>query len=253
MLFVPQAKNVLVIGLGTGITLRQVLDYSASQVDCAEISPAVVSISRHFSPVNDNVLHNPNVNLLVEDGRNLLLTRPTTYDVIISEPSNPWQTGNANLFTKEFYQIARTRMTEYGVFCQWLPLYDLPRQQLQVALGTFASSFPSVRVFVLGGDMILLGSKASLALDLPPLADHASRSAVEKHLSEAGLASISQLFERYHFANRDFLIEAASSAPLNTDNLPFLEFTHQTGESHARTNLQYLVNVRQRMGSKALE
>lgn len=248
MLFNPDADSALVIGLGTGITLRQTLDYPTVQVDCAEISPEVAKIARHFSRENEQVLDSPRVRLLIQDGRNLLLTRGNNYDVIISEPSNPWQTGNANLFTREFYTLARTRLTATGIFCQWLPLYDLPTAKLKVALQTFADSFPHIRVFLLGGDIILLGSNNGQSLDLNQFDLSTHSKSTLSHLAQAGIASSHQLRERYYFGNATLLKEAAGTAPLNTDDLPHLEFTRQTGRNLSRINLGYLVEVRQRLG-----
>ncbi|PLX79365.1 MAG: hypothetical protein C0616_11565 [Desulfuromonas sp.] len=253
MLFRPDADTALVIGLGTGVTLRQVLDYPVKDVDCAEISPAVVAISKHFSDENENVLGSPRINLMVRDGRNLLLTGQKKYDVIISEPSNPWQTGNANLFTREFYRLAVSRLAERGIFCQWLPTYDLPTAKLQIALQTFADSFQHIRVFLLGGDMIMLGSPSPISLDIDPVESPESRSAILEHLALAGLDSPRQLFERYYFANETFVAAAAEDAPLNTDNLPHLEFTRQMGINRMTTNLRFLVNHRQQVGSKGIE
>ena len=243
MLFRPDADPLLVIGLGTGITLAQVLDYPARQIDCAEISPEVAAIAGHFSEENGNVLASPRVDLHIRDGRNLLLTGEKTYDVIVSEPSNPWQTGNANLFTREFYQQSVMRLSKNGIFCQWLPLYDLPTDQLRIALKTFADSFPHVRVFVLGGDMIMLGSPSELSLDLPPLAPEIEKK-VTGSLQAAGIPSVQQVIERYAFANEVFLKAASGQVPLNTDDLPHLEFTRQTGVNFTKINLQYLVEKR---------
>lgn len=253
MLFRPNADTALVIGLGTGVTLRQVLDYPVKDIDCVEISPAVVAISKHFSAENEGVLDSARINLMIRDGRNLLLTGQKRYDVIISEPSNPWQTGNANLFTREFYRLAVSRLQANGIFCQWLPTYDLPTEKLQIALQTFADSFKNIRVFLLGGDMIMLGSPSTINLEIDPVEDPESRAAILGHLALAGLNSPRQLFERYYFANETFVTAAAGNAPLNTDNLPHLEFTRQMGINRMNTNLRFLVNQRQQVGAKGIE
>ncbi|PLX78085.1 MAG: hypothetical protein C0616_15420, partial [Desulfuromonas sp.] len=97
LLLHPDPQDVLVIGLGTGITLNGMTDHPTESITCVEISPEVVEAESYFRQANGEALQDPKVNLVVKDGRNLLLTNPQQYDVIVSEPSNPWQTGNSNL------------------------------------------------------------------------------------------------------------------------------------------------------------
>mgnify|MGYP001251455327 CR=1 FL=1 len=252
MLLHSEPQENLVIGLGTGITLNQVLDTPEAYVDAVEISPEVIRISRHFSVENQQVLDSPRVNLHIKDGRNLLLTATRTFDVIISEPSNPWQAGNANLFTREFYALAGSRLQADGIFCQWLPLYDLSASQLKIALRTLSESFPHLRSFVLGGDMILLGSFDPLQVNSQQLAERFERAETRNHLAQAGISSPAELLGRFYFGNTALIRDVAGNAPVNTDNHPHLEFSRQTGLSHARDNLRMLVEARTRLGNAAL-
>jgi len=251
MLLHADPQDVLVIGLGTGITLNQVLDTPEARTVVVEISPEVIRIARHFSEENEQVLDSPRVSLQVRDGRNLLLTRPHIFDVIVSEPSNPWQSGNANLFTREFYELAASRLQPEGIFCQWLPLYDLSPPQLQIALRTLSESFPHLRSFVLGGDMILLGSFEPLQINPQQLAERFEQDRTRKHLGQAGISSAAELLGRFYFGNDTLIRDVAGNATLNSDNLPYLEFSRQTGLSHARDNLRMLVDARTRLGNAA--
>jgi len=252
MLFKPDPEKVLVIGLGTGITLRQILDYPVKRVDCVEISPEVVAISRHFSEENEQVLADPRVRLLIGDGRNHLLTRDESYGVIISEPSNPWQAGNANLFTREFYALGSSRLSPGGIFCQWVPIYDLDRPHLKIAMRTFSESFPYVRIFLLGPDMVLLGSHDAQSLDLKLFDNLELSQSVRAHLAQIGLMSARKILRRFYFGNARLLREVSASAPLNTDNLPYLEFFHLTGRDPTQINLRFLFDVQRRLGQNAL-
>ena len=122
IMYCKNPENVLVIGLGTGITLGSVLDYPIKKVDCIEISPEVVEASHWFNEDNGFALSSPATQLHVLDGRTWLMAMPEAYDIITSEPSHPWQTGNANLFTIDFFKLATKRLKKGGIFCQWLPI-----------------------------------------------------------------------------------------------------------------------------------
>jgi len=237
MLFAPDAKNALVIGLGTGITLDQVAQYRTTHVDCVEISPAVVAISEHFRKENRNVLTQPNVMLHLQDGRNLLRTRPKRYDVIISEPSNPWQAGNAALFTEDFYRLAARRLTATGIFCQWLPLYDLPTTSLKTAIATFLKSFPDTQAYIAGVDILLLGSKAPASESPIRLPSTYPDPAYDLMLFAP---NVERLIQRFYFGDSKLLRAFSSGAPLNTDNLPYLEFDRQMGIDRREANFAAL-------------
>src|SRR2546426_9330725 len=96
------------------------------RVRVVEIEPAVLDMSRFFLHVNDTVLARPTVSVVVDDARSALQIDRARYDVIVSEPSNPWLAGVATLYTPEFFRIVRERLTEDGVFCQWVQLYQVP-------------------------------------------------------------------------------------------------------------------------------
>ncbi|GAG42608.1 unnamed protein product, partial [marine sediment metagenome] len=106
----PGPRHTLVIGLGSGITLGSSGLHPVERLDCAEISPAVVEASRYFDAYNYRILDDPRVHMLVADGRNHLALTARTYDVITSEPSNPWIAGIADLFTQEFFRLCHDRL-----------------------------------------------------------------------------------------------------------------------------------------------
>ncbi len=125
MLLHPDARDVLVLGLASGITAGEVLHYPVERLDIIEINNQVVEGSRHFAPWNNNVLTDSRSTLIVQDGRaHFQLTRQT-YDVIISEPSNPWMAGLAALFTRECFAAARDRLEEGGIFVQFMHAYQM--------------------------------------------------------------------------------------------------------------------------------
>ncbi len=155
------ARDICVIGLGSGVTAASALaPGTASHEDVIEISPEVVEASHFFDRENERVLSNPAVRLVVADGRSHLLLSRRSYDVIISEPSNPWMAGVATLFTREFFETARARLNAGGLLCQWAHTYDISRRDLQSIVRTFASVFPNGTIWLVGGgDVLLIGAR----------------------------------------------------------------------------------------------
>ena len=115
-----------------------------------EISPEVVEASRFFEPENARALADPRTRLIVGDGRTHLMLGRDTYDVIVSEPSNPWMAGIASLFTREFFLAARARLAPGGVLCQWAHTYDISNADLRSIVATFLSVFPDGTLWLVG-------------------------------------------------------------------------------------------------------
>ena len=124
--FDPPPRRVLIIGFGSGMTASAVARYpDIERIDCVEIEPAVINAAPFLISLNRNVLSDPRVHVIFDDARNFLLTTRERYDLIISEPSNPWIAGVATLFTDEFYAGARRALAPGGKLVQWLQSYSL--------------------------------------------------------------------------------------------------------------------------------
>jgi spermidine synthase len=154
--------RALVIGLASGITAGALTTVpTLRQLEVAELEAAVVEASALFREHNHDLLANPRVTVVANDGRNHLLRAPPgTYDLVVSEPSNPYLSGVANLFTEEFWRLGRSRLVPGGVWAQWLQLYGMGPSELRGLMGTFADVFPEVAVYVTieGADLVLVGS-----------------------------------------------------------------------------------------------
>lgn len=160
LLLHPKARRVGIIGLGSGVTLGSALTHPIERADVVEISPEVVEASAWFSRDNRDALKDPRTRLLIADGRTHLSLTTEQYDVLISEPSNPWMAGIAALFTREFFETARGRLAPGGVMCQWAQTYDISDADLRSIVGTFVSVFPRALLWLIGdGDILLLGSE----------------------------------------------------------------------------------------------
>lgn len=161
------ARSALVIGYGTGVTARVLAAVPGmAHVKVVEIEPGVVQMDTLFLGVNDGVLARSNVRVVIDDARSALQLDRARYDLIVSEPSNPWVAGVATLYTPEFFRIARARLADDGVFCQWIQLYQLPLPIVAGIVRNLRDVFPHVHVWFGGtADLVVLASPRPLAYD----------------------------------------------------------------------------------------
>jgi len=164
-------ERVVLVGLGSGMTLASCLKYDPKEVACVEISPAVVRASRFFDAETGGPLADPRVKLRVADARSAIRTLDGAYDVILNEPSNLWIAGMAGLFTEEFYQACAAHLAEKGLMGQWVHAYGLTGDAFADAAATFRSVFPYVTVWEMwvSGDYLLIGSKTPYEVDAAAL------------------------------------------------------------------------------------
>ncbi|NUN53724.1 MAG: hypothetical protein HUU06_13205, partial [Planctomycetaceae bacterium] len=164
----PGARRALVIGLATGISAAAVASHGVPEVDVVDICPEVVDACRIFEPINGGLLRRPGVRVVVEDGRTHVEHARGTYDIIVTEPTNPWIAGVSNLFTREYFEACRDRLSGDGVVCVWLQSYGISREDFAMTVRTVRSVFPRVTVWEAMPyvDFILLASKDPAA-DLP--------------------------------------------------------------------------------------
>jgi len=179
----PSAKNIAVIGFGSGSTAGASLLFPETQVTCCEIEPAVVGASSHFADVNHAPESSPNFRVIYDDGRAFLESSRERFDIIISEPSNPWMAGVGNLYTREFFATARTCLGDEGILCQWLQLYQLSMADYVGILRTLAQVFPHTAALRIDdGDTLILASGSPILPDARVL-DMAQRSVARPEIA----------------------------------------------------------------------
>ncbi|HEY7817754.1 MAG TPA: hypothetical protein VIG29_06020, partial [Vicinamibacteria bacterium] len=218
-------ENVLVIGLGSGVTAGSALTHPIESLTAVEISEAVVEASGLFDEINHRPRSDPRFRLVVGDGRNHLLRSQTPYDVIISEPSNPWMAGVSALFTREFFTLARSRLRKGGLFCQWAHIYNMNESDLQTIVASFTDAFESAGLFLLSeSDLLLVGAKETLpSVSASELERRMERERVRSDLREVGVlgsCGVRALFA----ASTPPLSSFAREAERHTDDRPILEF-----------------------------
>lgn len=164
-LFAPSRDNVMVIGLGTGVTAAEVTLYpDVKQLDIAEISPAVIEALPLFREVTYNLEQDPRVRIHLGDAFRVLGRSTKRWDVIISEPTNPWVTGVDLLFTQEFYQLVRSHLTDQGIFVQWIQLYATNPTILGMILNTLHQEFRFCRAFHANpGDILIIATNTPIS------------------------------------------------------------------------------------------
>jgi spermidine synthase len=216
------AQAVALIGLGSGVTAGAALVHPIRKLDIIEISPEVVEASRFFAHVNHNALMDPRTELIIGDGRNHLRYARRTYDILISEPSNPWMAGMAALFTQEFFKEARSRLSRQGIFCQWVHSYNMSSDDLRTIAGTFRTAFPHAMLWTLTeNDFLLLGSAEPAVIDRNRLERNFARAADD--LREIRVQDLYSILSLLMLRDAE-LDRFAAGARLNTDDLPILEF-----------------------------
>ena len=161
------AASALVIGYGTGVTAHVLAEVpSVRRLKVVEIEPSVVQMDSFFLDVNGSVLSRPDVRVVIDDARSAFQLDRERYDVIVSEPSNPWVAGVATLYTPEFFRIARARLSDDGVFSQWIQLYQLPLPIVAGIVRNLREVFPHVHVWFGGtADLVVLASPRPITYD----------------------------------------------------------------------------------------
>ena len=225
LLLHPNPARVAVLGLGSGVTLGSALRHPVREATVLEISPEVVAASSFFETENHKALSDSRTRVIVGDGRTHLMLGKQPYDVIVSEPSNPWMAGIASLFTREFFEGAKARLAPGGVLCQWAHTYDISDADLRSIVATFLSVFPDGTLWLVGdADVLLIGSTEPLDSRISGIANAMQRPGVADDLASIGVKgafSITSLF----VAEGAALKAWAADAPLQTDDRSALEFS----------------------------
>ncbi len=225
LLLHPAPRRVAILGLGSGVTLGSALTHPIESATVLEISPEVVDASRFFAAENHQALADPRTRLIIGDGRTHLMLGRETYDVIVSEPSNPWMAGIASLFTQEFFAGAKARLAPGGVLCQWAHTYDISSDDLRSIVATFLTAFPDGSMWLVGdADVLLIGSAAPVDDRVGGIAAAWQRPGVAADLASVGALdayAVTSLF----IAQGPALQAWAAGAPLQTDDRSQIEFS----------------------------
>lgn len=224
----PEAAKAMVVGLGTGSTAGWLAAVpNIQRVDVVELEPAVLKVAENCAPINRDALHNPKLHVTIGDARETLLTTREKYDIIVSEPSNPYRAGIAGLFTREYYQSINRCLQPGGMFFQWVQAYDIDDRTMQILYSTLGSVFANIESWQTEtGDLLLLASHEPAHYDADALRTRLTEEPFKSALSAAWRGNTLEAFLAHYVGNRalaDALIHLASN-PLNTDDRTVIEF-----------------------------
>ena len=221
----PDPRSVLFLGLGTGMTAGGAIPHAnLESIEAVELIPEVVDAVRMLSDYNYDIIDHPKSKVHVDDARHFLLSRDDKYDVIVSDLFVPWESQSGYLYTVEHYKVALDRLNDDGVFCQWLPLYQIGPVEFESIANSFAKVFPHTTIW--WGQLsnrkpvlALVGTRSPITIDAKQLAAritsvNENRQAIDPHVS-----SVKRLWQ--HYAG-DWI--ATSEDVLNSDEFPRVEF-----------------------------
>ncbi len=224
LLLHPDPRRVLVVGLGTGITLSPTLREEVEEVTVVEISPGVIEAAKHyFAEANARVLEHPKVRIVEQDGRNFIKLTRNAYDLIVQELFFPYQTGVGSLYTQEHYRQCRAKLAAGGLMAQWITINQLSTDDLQTLVRTFQSVFPVTSLWLNGGYLLILGGLDPLHISLERF--------LERYETLDPLGGMPALdSDPYNLlglfvSHGPALREWTHDAPLNTDDNRFIEYS----------------------------
>jgi spermidine synthase len=220
----PGTKSAAVIGIGTGLTTHTLLQsLDIERVETIEIEPAMAEASRGFMPRNSGAFADPRGTILIDDAKSFFSTHNRRYDLVISEPSNPWVSGVSSLFTREFYRRIRGHLNRGGLLVQWIQLYEIDASLVATVLGALGAEFAHYAVFA-PSDYDLLIVAGDAPLPLPPQAAVFEHPGLAKELWTVHALTAGDLDARY-LGSRATLepLIISYGMPANSDYAPILD------------------------------
>jgi spermidine synthase len=193
-------------------------------IDCIEIEPAVYEAAPHFASINKESYRNRKVNMTFADARHVMNTTSRQYDVIVSEPSNPWVAGVASLFTSDFYERVAAVLKPDGVFAQWVQLYELDPEDLRMILYEVRAKFPETSAWISGGDLVLIATRQPQRLNVDRITALGRNPRVAADFRDYMNMSKPEGLLAYYVTSSGPLSQLAVTTRRNSDDHPTLEF-----------------------------
>jgi spermidine synthase len=234
LMFHPRPRSVLIVGFGAGVTAGTFVLYPGiERIVICEIEPLIPQVvSTYFEKENNNVLHDPRVEVVYDDARHFILTTNEKFDIITSDPIHPWVKGSAALYTREYFDLVRRHLNPGGIVSQWVPLYDTGRRTVKSELATFFSIFPNATLWSTylngaGQDLVIMGGEGASSVNLDDADLRLYRpefAPLTKSLVSIGFTSAIELLSTYAGRATD-LMSWLSDAEINSDRNLRLQYT----------------------------
>ena len=217
--------NVLFLGLGTGMTAGGAVPHTnLDSIEAVELIPEVVDAVRMLADYNYDIIDHPKSKIYVDDARHFLLSRDQKYDVIVSDLFVPWESQSGYLYTLEHYKVAIDRLNQDGIFCQWLPMYQIGPVEFESIANSFAKVFPHTTIW--WGQLsnrkpvlALVGTRSPIKIDAVELAARIESVNENRQTIDPHVASVKRFWQLYA---GDWI--ATSEEGLNSDEFPRVEF-----------------------------
>ncbi len=223
LLVKPNSRDVFVLGLGSGVTAGAVLGYPVQKLVIAENCEPVIRAAAFFERWNNGVLTNARARLCREDARTVLKLSPQKYDVIIAEPSNPWTAGVGSVFSREFYQLASSRLKPGGIIVQWFHVYEMSDGIVSLVMRTFGTVFPVMEIWdASDGDILMLGAREPWESGPEVFRKAFAQPRPRQDLESIGLCPKSLMARQ--LASQRTAFAVAGPGPIQTDEFPVLEY-----------------------------
>jgi len=227
LMLMDDPASVLVVGLGMGITLEATARHPGiERIDVIELSPDILAAQEKLAEINGNVVQNPLVHVRIDDGRLFMKLTRRHFDMITADPIHPKVSRVGYLYTREYYQSIRERLSDGGVVCQWMPIYQISPLRLRSALETFLDVFPSATLWYVEGHTLLVARRDAFPIDYALLAERFGDARVREDLASIGIGSPEELLDHLIMGPDEIraYIADAEEVPLNTDDYPYLEY-----------------------------
>jgi predicted membrane-bound spermidine synthase len=240
----PQAKTAAVIGFGSGMSTATLLGSPHLQrVDTIEIEPAMIEGARHFRPTVQAAYDDPRSRIVIDDAKSYFARGRERYDIIVSEPSNPWVSGVASLFTEEFYRRLHAYMNDGAVLSQWLHTYEMDAPTLASILRAVSRTFPEFAIYTtIDTDIVLIARKGGApgAFDPAVLAHPGLKPIVGRLKLDAPGAVARRRVG--HWKTLGPYFEGSYGVPANSDFFPIVE-SRASRTRYMRDTVTDLVNL----------
>jgi spermidine synthase len=241
----PNPEKAMVLALGGGVTTGSVARHPLETIDVVELCPPVAKAAELFEQWNYGVLDDARLRLVFQDGRNHLLTTQNRYDVITADATHPWSADSWILYTREMYRLVRSRLTDQGIFCQWIPLHWMSTDDFKCILRTLRTQFPHLSLWYTGSYVVAMGSPKPMVLDPVEINRRLRMEKVRADLGSVGIDSAASLLGLHLLSDTD-IDRFVGQGPLNTDDFAYLEHSASRcfGRETTPENLTALMEAR---------
>ncbi len=243
----PDASVIANIGMGSGLTAHALLTWpNITQVDTIEIEPAIVEGANYFRPHVENTFTDPRSKIYIEDAKTYFSTYKKDYDIIISEPSNPWVSGVSSLFTDEFYKHISNHLSEKGIFEQWIQAYEIDIGLFLSILKALKNNFSNFSLYAGDSSNLIIVARNNYAITQSGAAIF-NNAATKKLLARIGINNIQDIKVRFIADQRILNPFIDKYAPAtNSDYFPYLDL-NATRTRFKKNNIYGLTSIRTNM------